>query len=86
MPMFRRKVMTLEAFQLREDNIEQLEKWCNGSIKGTKLHVSERCIDIQTDSGEQRAEMGDWIIKGPSDFYPCRPDVFEVLYETANDA
>lgn len=53
-----------------------------GSIKGIKLPIEERVIDIQTLEGEMRANMGDCIIKGiKGEFYPCKPDIFEDSYE-----
>lgn len=37
---------------------------------------------IETLEGRMRAETGDWIIKGVRDeFYPCKPDIFEITYE-----
>ena len=33
-------------------------------------------------SGEMRANVGDWIIRGiDGEFYPCKPDIFERSYE-----
>jgi hypothetical protein len=29
-----------------------------------------------------KASIGDWIIKGvKGEFYPCKPDIFEMTYE-----
>lgn len=82
MPNFRKKPVTVEAYQLGTRNMEQLEEWCHGSIKGTKLPLNQRCIDIETLEGEMRANIGDWIIKGvKGEFYPCKPDIFETTYE-----
>lgn len=79
---FRKRPVVIEAEQLTESNLERLEVWCGGSIKGTKLPISKRCIDIQTLEGEMRANIGDWIIKGvKGEFYPCKPDIFEATYE-----
>lgn len=79
---YRKKPVVIEAHKLTPDNIEFLEPWCGGSIKGIGLPVNERCIDIQTLEGEMRAEMGDYIIKGvKGEFYPCKPDIFEMTYE-----
>lgn len=37
---------------------------------------------IKTLEGEHIAAKGDWIIKGvKGEFYPCKPDVFELTYE-----
>jgi hypothetical protein len=83
---FRKKPVVIEAYQLRPNNIETLEQWCGGSIKGTLLPVVHQCIDIQTLEGEMRAEMGDWIIRGiKGEHYPCKPDIFEMTYEKAED-
>lgn len=39
---------------------------------------------IDTLEGTMRADLGDWIICGvKSEFYPCKPDVFEATYEPA---
>ena len=63
-----------------------LEAWCGGSVKGSKLPVKERCIDIQTLEGEMRANIGDYIIKGiKGEFYPCKPDIFKASYEDVKD-
>ncbi len=79
---YRKKPVVIEAEKLCTHNISEIEKWCGGSIKGISLPIYERCIDIQTLEGEMRAEMGDWIIKGiKGEFYPCKPDIFELTYE-----
>lgn len=52
----------VKAVQLTEHNLIKVENWC-GSIKGIALPENERVIDIQTYSGEIRAEVGDFIIK-----------------------
>lgn len=51
------------AVQLTEYNLIEVENWCGGSIKGIALPENQRVIDIQTYSGEIRAEVGDFIIK-----------------------
>lgn len=82
MARFRKKPVIVEARQLTPENITQLEEWCGGSIKGVRLPKDQRVIDIQTLEGEMRAEMGDWIIQGiKGEFYPCKPNIFELTYE-----
>ena len=79
---FKKKPVVIEAKQLTISNLESLEQWCKGSIKGRALPPEERVIDIWTLEGEMRAEIGDWIIKGVlGEFYPCKPNVFELTYE-----
>lgn len=39
-------------------------------------------LTISTLEGEMRADPGDWIIRGVhGEFYPCKPDIFEMTYE-----
>jgi hypothetical protein len=53
--------------------------------------VIDNGMDIPTleDGKDKRAKhvasIGDWIIKGISgEFYPCKPDIFELTYEKLN--
>ena len=42
---------------------------------------------VKTLEGEHLASKGDWIIKGvKGEFYPCKPDIFEMTYEPAEPA
>lgn len=39
-------------------------------------------IEIPTLEGIMQANIGDYIIKGvKGEFYPCKPDIFEMTYE-----
>lgn len=41
---------------------------------------------IKTLEGHLDITVGDWIIKGvKGEFYPCKPDIFEMTYEAVND-
>jgi len=43
---------------------------------------SERQIEIGTLEGDITASVGDYVIKGvQGEFYPCKPDIFEMTYE-----
>lgn len=87
MPMFRRKPVVVEARRFVAVTIseqEDLAQWCGGMLRGVKLAADQRVIQIWTNQGESEAVFGDWIIKGPKgEFYPCKPDVFELTYEGA---
>jgi hypothetical protein len=79
---YRKKPIVIEAQRLTPHNLEQVEEWCRGSIKGTALPRHDRCIDINTLEGEMRANIGDWVIRGiKGEFYPCKHDIFEASYE-----
>jgi hypothetical protein len=39
-------------------------------------------VVIETLEGNMTADKGDYIIKGiKGEFYPCKPDIFELTYE-----
>ena len=85
MPYFRKKPVTIEArlFDSEDLNIQEwLADWCRGRLRGITLDPEQRVIQIDTLEGEIEASYGDWIIKGvKGEFYPCKPDIFEMTYE-----
>lgn len=85
MQKFRKKPVVIEAVQLTVENLEVVEAWCNGSIKGLKLPREQQRIDIQTLEGEMSATIGDFVIRGvKGEFYPCKPDIFAATYDAVN--
>ncbi len=49
------------------------------------IGVSGSEITIPTLEGNMQAAPGDWIIRGvKGEFYPCKPDIFEMTYEPVN--
>ena len=93
MALYRKKPIVIEARRfdleaskqagtLREGWMTALERWCGGSIRGTRLIPEDRLLQIYTPEGEMNARVGDWIIKGVNgEFFVCRPGVFEATYE-----
>lgn len=75
---FRKKPVVIEARELTFDREVQreLEDWCSG-VPGP-----DGGIWIDTLEGRHLATTGDYIIKGvKGEFYPCKPDIFEMTYE-----
>ena len=83
MPFFQKKPVVIEARQLTKDNLDEMLAWVNSNNKncypsGDYLQP----LVIQTLEGDHQATIGDWIIKGvKGEFYPCKPDIFEMTYE-----
>lgn len=51
-------------------------------LKALPDEVKNPSLFILTLEGTHEAKVGDWIIKGvKSEFYPCKPDIFEQTYE-----
>jgi hypothetical protein len=84
-PKYRKKPVVIEAIQFI-DTPERLEELSN-FIDNQLLRVDYKNPDkpvlkLQTLEGERLASVGDYIIKGvKGEFYPCKPDIFEITYE-----
>ena len=78
MSKYRKKPVVIEAEQYRTD-------------KPLPFH-NVVCYDgerfyVPTLEGDMTVTDGDWIIKGvKGEFYPCKPDIFEMTYEAAEAA
>jgi len=85
MPFFQKKPVVIEARQLTKDNIDEIFTWINASGKDRSCYLSRSIsqpLVIQTLEGDHQATIGDWIIKGvKGEFYPRKPDIFEMTYE-----
>ena len=46
------------------------------------VEITPAHIAIDTLESTMKASLDDWIIKGvKGEFYPCKPDIFTVIYE-----
>ncbi len=65
-------------------NMDALVNWINQGKEIGDRHAwhNSTSIYIQTLEGFHEAQVGDWIIKEvEGEFYPCKPDIFEMTYE-----
>lgn len=77
----RKKPVEVEAVQWTGENLEEIVYFCgkylffiNGSLHDF--------VYIKTLEGPHRVSLNDYIIKGiKGEFYPCKPDIFEMTYE-----
>ena len=77
---FRKKPVVLEAVRWLGTN--KAEMLALGVSESSFVGGSKNLLVIDTLEGEMRADAGDWIIKGiKGEIYPCKPDIFEVLYD-----
>lgn len=84
---YRKKPVVIEAFQLKEGQVE-FPGWFQAPygrgeiIEDSDPFTLRRIFGIKTLEGIMRAGDGDWIIKGvKNEIYPCKPDIFEATYE-----
>jgi hypothetical protein len=73
---YRKKPVEIDAIQWTGDNKLEIFDFCNMS------YITNQELRIQTLEGSMTASIGDYIIKGVmGEFYPCKPDIFEMTYE-----
>lgn len=91
MSLFRKKPVVIEAFKWTggPDQTEDPEWACEelraGTMRFEDIGTSEVTLMIDTLEGTHRANRGDYIIKGVNgELYPCKPDIFEMTYESVD--
>lgn len=79
---YRKKPVEIEARLFTKGHGDEIASWCGGMYGD---HFADGpCVSITTLEGVMRALPGDWIIRGVhGEFYPCKPDIFEAIYEPA---
>jgi hypothetical protein len=90
---FRKKPVEVEAMQWTGNNSFSIMSFVGQQLEWTEPphgmeldndHIPPEAytIIIPTLEGDMKASKGDWIVKGvKGEFYPCKPDVFEMTYE-----
>ena len=89
---YRKKPVEIEALQWTGENHRQMFNFLGGeddeymTASGINFYIDFNKIDggliIKTLEGEHLATIGDYIIKGiKGEYYPCKPDIFEITYE-----
>jgi len=83
-----KKPIVIEAIQLTWDNWNEICDFVdvpkNG--RGVEDDMPKIAMEIYTLEGTHKANENDWIIKGvKGEFYPCKPDIFEMTYEKVEE-
>ena len=97
MPMFQKRPVIVEAFQMtrerRQDNSDWPEwlhrAWCLPNDQAGSLFPEDfpdsdgkDRLKIFTLEGAHLVDFDDWIIKGvKGEIYACKPDIFALSYE-----
>ena len=91
MAKYVKKPVVIEAVQLTWETWGEMcehasvGKLTDGKPEGSQFgeHIE---LHIPTLEGFMVANENDWIIKGvKGEFYPCRPDIFEMTYEPVTE-
>lgn len=90
--LYRKKPVVIEAYQYTGDNGLTLKNWSKGAVIESPVREpseDDPCgayVQIKTLEGVMIGITGDYIIKGVNgEFYPCKPDIFDKTYETAEE-
>ena len=76
---YRKKPVVIDALQWTGTmtNLAEMAAFTNDEV-----FVNDGKLEIDTLEGTMTASKGDYIIKGVhGEFYPCKPDIFELTYE-----
>lgn len=83
MARFRKKPVEVEAVRYTGRNATEIAAWMHPTELRQKFQGG---LLIPTLEGDMLADVGDWIIRGvQGEFYPCKPDMFEAVYEEVTE-
>lgn len=91
---YRKKPVAIEAIQWTGSNLEEIKAFVGQDLIYDIYDAAWKAeqappyisIKIKTLEGVMSASVGDYIIKGvDGEFYPCKPDIFEKMYDIVNE-
>ena len=90
---YRKKPVIIEAVQWNGLNFKEIEEFVGHNVAileevrkpNMDMNIpGDYRLYIRTLEGVMDARKGDYIIRGVnSEYYPCKPDIFEKTYEKA---
>ena len=87
MAQYKNKPLMIDAIQFTGNNQFDVLAFCRPNLSPDALNgaqVMKLPVIVSTESGEEKASSGDWIIKNAKgEFSLCKPDVFAASYDPA---
>jgi hypothetical protein len=81
MTFYRKKPVVIQAVQWTGENSTEILHFCSTCYITSSGKTKD--LIISTLEGDMSASAGDFIIKGvKGEFYACKPDIFDMTYET----
>lgn len=82
---FRKKPVVIDAIQWNGTNLQDVTSL--GAAREYEQDFLGDDLVIKTLEGDMTARKGDWIIRGvKGELYPCKPDIFDATYESADES
>ena len=85
---FRKKPVVIDAIQWSGtwEDIPSMKEFCPDLFERNDLDFKRTYLFVKMLEGEHIVSPWDYIIKGiKGEFYPCKPDIFEMTYEKVED-
>ena len=79
-----KKPIVIEAVRYDGTNVNEIDDFVGSDLRVSQDHYAtdDVTLSIETLEGWMKISVGDYVIKGVQDeFYPCKPDIFEVSYD-----
>lgn len=84
MGKYRKKPVVVDVITYAGDPIFAA-RWMESFAGPSRFRIRNGEFFIKTLEGEMHVSEGDVIIRGvKGEFYPCKPDIFEQTYESAD--
>lgn len=86
---YRKRPVTIEATQWGGtwEDVPRIKEFSKDIFERHDLDGKRSYLYVKTLEGEHIVSPRDFIIKGvKGEFYPCKPDIFEMTYEKVEDA
>ena len=90
---FRKKPVMIEAVLIGADagssiaRFTEMPAWLKVALEDGTVRAAgdeESGVIVRTLEGELRGQPGDWLIRGVAgELYPCKPEIFDAIYERA---
>lgn len=92
MPMYKSKVVVVEAMKFDDENKNRVFTWAHqiGNIYANWDHDGSPVINVETPEGNMQCCLGDYLVREPFPtptrrLYPVKAEVFEARYQIVAD-
>jgi len=82
-----KKPLAVQAVQWTGDNTDEIIGF-GGTVDGCNIisDIGKSYLVVRTLEGNMAISIGDYVIRGTSgEYYPCKPNIFEKIYEEQDD-